>query len=133
MTKWSYAFSTALLVAVTPLSSVAQTPLQPNTTGNAFLSMCTPQSPSYQGCVWYVIGFTDGLSFTNAVLEKLGRKRLYCTPPSASNGSMISNVTGVQAIDMLFSYLQRHPQYRHELTPKLLLDTYQEAWPCPEK
>jgi hypothetical protein len=123
--KWAFVFSAALSVAATPLSSIAQTQLQPNIAANAFLALCTPQSPSYQACVSYVVGYTDGLGFTNAALEKLGRKPLYCMP------STNSNLTGAQMVDMLLAYVERHPHHRHEFISTLIIDAFKEAWPCP--
>jgi len=109
--------------------ATAQSEFQPNTSGNAFLALCNPQSASYQTCVWYLIGYSDGLGMTNAVLEKLGQRQLYCMPTNGTN--LLSNVTGVQMVDMVAGYLRRYPQQRHLPTPKLIIDTFREAWPCP--
>jgi hypothetical protein len=79
MQKQLLAVAMFLVLTVTPFDySVAQDEFQLQTSGNAFLALCTQQNSSYQACIWYVIGYSDGLSFTNAALNKLGHKPLYC-------------------------------------------------------
>jgi Rap1a immunity proteins len=125
LSKLSFAFAVALSVTAIPLRSVAETELQPNITANAFLALCTPQGPSYQACVWYVVGYADGLGFTNATLQKLGRQPLYCVPSTSSN------LTGVQMVDVLLAYVKRHPEHRHKFISTLIIDSFKEEWPCP--
>ena len=95
----------------------AQTDWQLNTTGNAFYALCTSQSTSYERCVFYVIGYTDGLHLANAFLEGTGHPKMFCMP-SAGN-SVLSSISGIQMVDTIMGFLQRYPQRRHELIPKL--------------
>jgi Rap1a immunity proteins len=127
MQKQLLAVAMFLVLTVTPFDySVAQDEFQLQTSGNAFLALCTQQNSSYQACIWYVIGYSDGLSFTNAALTSSATN--HCT---ANGTNLMSNVTGVQMVDMVLGYLHRYPQQRHLPMPKLIVDTFREAWPCP--
>jgi hypothetical protein len=74
-------------------TALAQDAPQINTSGNAFFAQCKPLNPSYSGCVFYVMGLTDGLQMLNATLEHMNTKRMFCLPSGA--------VTGEQTIDMM--------------------------------
>ena len=102
---------------------------QLNTTGNAFWELCKPQSAFYVGCVYYVIGLTDGLGMANAFLDPNGQPKMFCLPIGGS--SIIGSVTGVQTIDIVMSYLQRNPEQRNKDTLQLIIDALKEAYPCP--
>ena len=99
-----------------------------NTTGNAFYAQCTQQSPMYANCVYYLIGFVDGIGFLNEALDRQGKQRLFCMP--SGGGSVLGPVTGVQTIDLVMRYLQRNPQRRHEYLVTLIIDAHKEAFPC---
>lgn len=117
-----------LLLVLLSSKVIAQSDMQPNTTGNVFYAICGPRSPSYQTCIYYVIGYTDGLNVTNAVLEQAGQQKMFCVP--SSRGSTFSALTGVQEVDLIMNYLQRNPQRRHEIIPGLIIQALKEAFPC---
>jgi hypothetical protein len=82
-----------LLLVLFSAPARAQSVQPINTTGNAFY---TPQSPMYGNCVYYLIGFVDGIGFLNEALERQGKQRLFCMP--SGGGSVLGPVTGVQTI-----------------------------------
>ena len=103
-------------------TALAQDAPQINTSGNAFFAQCKPLNPSYSGCVFYVMGLTDGLQMLNATLEHMNTRRMFCLPSGA--------VTGEQTIDMMIGYLQRNPEQRDYPTAVILTYTFREAFPC---
>jgi Rap1a immunity proteins len=113
--------------ALAAVAATAQDASQINTTGNAFFALCTLASPSYQPCTLFVIGAIDGLNLTNAVLQNFGQKEMFCIP---SGPGFHSPVTGVQTIDLMLAYMQRHPDQRHKPTMLILIEALKEAFPC---
>ena len=100
-----------------------------NTTGNALYSSCTPQNAvNYQSCVYYVIGYTDGLNLANALLKQAGQPEMFCMPSNGNN--VLGSITGVQSVDIIMGYLQRNPQRRHGHAPVLIVEAFKEAFPC---
>lgn len=119
----------AILCCVGGIAQAQTQPPQPNTTGNAFYSICTPQNPLYVHCVFYVIGYTDGLNLANGILQAERMQPMFCMPSSGSR-TLLGSVTGVQSIDIVMNFLQRNPQRRHELTAVLVVEAFKEAFPC---
>jgi hypothetical protein len=96
---------------------------QLNTTGNAFYELCKSQSTFYMGCIYYVIGYADGLNLANGVLAESGQPKLFCMPSTGI-------ITGMQMVDMIMSYLQRNPELGTKNTAALIIDAFKEAFPC---
>jgi Rap1a immunity proteins len=96
---------------------------QLNTTGNAFYELCKSQSTFYMGCIYYVIGYADGLNLANGALAESGQPKLFCMPSTGI-------IPGVQMVDMIVSYLQRNPELGTKNTAALIIDAFKEAFPC---
>ena len=126
--KWSCRAALVMsYLSLTPYNAIAQDTPQINTNGNAFFAQCTPTSTSYTACVFYVIGLTDGLGLMNAGLQKAGQKEIFCMPGGTG---LHSPVTGVQTVDLMMRYLQRHLEERHKPTMLVLVNTLKETFPC---
>jgi hypothetical protein len=114
-------------LSLLPFTALAQDASQINTTGNAFYAQCVPANPSYTACLFYVIGLSDGLNLVNATLQNFGQKEMFCVP---SGTGFHGPVTGVQAVDLMMRYMQRHPEERHKPTMLVLVNTFKETFPC---
>lgn len=121
----------ALIVAATAGPSLAQ-----NMTGNALLYACTEKEAELSGyCAGYITGITEGLRFgvgwplmagggktSDEVNQISDTLLMYC--PHAE-------ITGGQFLDVVVKYLTKNPETRHHSARGLVLDAYQEAFPCP--
>ncbi|MFN7388163.1 Rap1a/Tai family immunity protein [Brevundimonas sp.] len=103
-------------------------------TGNELFAHCTaPETdPVYfakrSSCREYITGVHDGIEATSGVvsyaLDRAGDPiRLVCAPPG---------VTARQMRDVVVTYLERHPETRHQSASLIIFGALGEAFPCPE-
>ena len=127
----------AWIVAATVCSSSGAATAQ-MVTGNDLLSACEGiAANTVQGgfCLGYMVGVNEGL--------KLGATLPFIisgdTRPPEEMDVVVSNVLGVclptgaeyqQQVDVTIQYLQAHPETRHEPARSLMLQAFQEAFPC---
>jgi Rap1a immunity proteins len=117
-----------------PLSS--QAPDLPETSGSAFLRLCSvadkenKTSTDYGqmlGCGGYVAGFGHGVAYEKKFAEaKTGRKvpAPYCLPDTVEDG---------QVIHVVLKYIRDNPADANEPTAALIMDALAKSYPCPSK
>jgi hypothetical protein len=118
------------------LSASAQNSESPDTSGNAFLRLCSAVDKENKtstewmwvtGCTGFVSGFTDGVKFgTQYAEDKAGKKvpGLFCLPGEVENG---------QIIRIILKYIRDHPEEAHQPTSFLLVDALRRSFPCRSK
>jgi hypothetical protein len=72
-----------------------------NTTGNAFYAQCTQQSPMYANCVYYLIGFQDGMNFFSPA--SYGRSSAICLRRYWLNSRIPSSSWGADPVGVSFA------------------------------
>lgn len=106
------------------------------TTGNDLVEACSGPSGEHQGfCIGYIMGLTEGLRLgvgypfmaegakTAAEVNELSDTLLmYCA---------FQEVTAAQNVAVVKKYLGDNPAFLHQPARWLLLNAYQEAYPCP--
>lgn len=116
------------LVVLFSLPLHTETKDTPDTSGNAFVRLCSNMDAANQwagACLGYAVGTVDGLNFETAYAQdKAGNKAvpsLFRIPESVENG---------QIIRVLLKHINDNPKDAHLPTVVLIVDALQEAFPC---
>ncbi len=116
--------------------AAAQTKEFPETSGNAFLRLCSAvgkdkpteeESAHAISCAHYVTGFMDGVSIYPVFAEaKIKQKvpKLICCPEGVEHGQVVS---------IVLKYIRNHPEEAHLPTQLLIVGALGEAFPCSSK
>lgn len=113
----------------------AQTQEYPNTSGNAFVRLCSATLTDHttqvelghiMACLGYVSGFVDGVVAGNGFAEGVTTRKVpepFCRPDNVENG---------QLIKIVLKYIDNHPERAHLPTGALIMYALYEALPCPK-
>lgn len=109
-----------------------------NLSGETFLEICNAdvQHPEFSLCEGYMIGYSEGRAFgifsAYAALEEGDYDRAmeffrdvsrYCLPEEATYRQMIS---------VAVNYIEKRPESWHTRAHLLILDSFQDAFPCTD-
>ena len=75
-------------------------------------------------CESYITGSLDAARLWSTMLNKIVQEHIACEPPDFS---------GEQLVAMVIKYLLDHPDQLHLSAASLVLSSYMEAFPCPNK
>ncbi|MFZ0563081.1 MAG: Rap1a/Tai family immunity protein [Terriglobales bacterium] len=126
----------ALVLLCCPVLVAAQTKEFPDTSGNAFLRLCSAidkekltdeEIAHVTSCVGYVAGFVDGVSVYPIYAEAKAKQKvpkLICRPDGVEHGQLIS---------VVLKYIRNHPEDAHLPTQLLIMGAIGEAFPCSNK
>ncbi len=104
----------AMVVMVSPAWGAEAVPEKHS--GNYWMPICEVKT---EACAGFVMGFDHGVSASKVFSDYISP---YCVPEGATYG---------QRASIFHSYLESHPEIRHELAGYLYIAALAEAWPCP--
>jgi hypothetical protein len=125
--------SLILIVLCVPLFGSSQTGETLDTSGNAFVRLCSAIEKEdttnsdinhLMACIGYVSGFVSGVDFGAGFAEdQAGKKvrRPFCRPVEVENG---------QLIRVVLKYVRDNPEKAHQPTSWLLMNAFGKAFPC---
>lgn len=93
-------------------------------TGNGFYNTCKQHDTRCQSILEGIKGgalWGKGFNGSYDSYQQATRKIGVCMPDAAS---------WEQRQDVVFQYLENHPESRHELLPELVIRAWHQAWPC---
>jgi Rap1a immunity proteins len=130
----------ALVVCFLVVRLSAQTREFPETSGNAFLRLCSAAdkeavtdaekeaaSENIMTCVAYVNGFIDGVRGEQAFAKGYTHQKVpipFCLPDGVENG---------QIIRIVLKYIRDSPTEGNRSTMVLMVKALGKAYPCPSK
>lgn len=114
----------------------AQTEEFPETSGNAFLRLCSvvdktdrtdAENLDAMACVGYMSGFTSGVEFEQLYAKTSTRQKVpapFCIPDGVERGQMVR---------IVLKYIRDNPAEANEHTALLVIKALRKAYPCPSK
>jgi hypothetical protein len=128
-----------LLIALFALLAVpmfAQTQELPETSGNAFVRLCSAMDKALDkekitegayvvACLEYIQGFTHGVDYEVAFVQGKTKRIVpapFCLPDDVENG---------QGVRILLKYIRDNPEEANKPTAILIMKALGKAYPCP--
>ncbi|MFK7901403.1 MAG: Rap1a/Tai family immunity protein [Nitratireductor sp.] len=103
--------------------------------GNEIYAVCNSSVETEKGfCIGYVTGAWEGIKTGTArMLLQSGAVDIKNIDSSSNEFLQIcmpSSATVLQSLDVFISYLRDNPKNRHDTARNLIINAYQEAFPC---
>ena len=126
-----------LLLCVLSSSLFAQTEESLETSGNAFLRICSvvdkvdmehlsvDQKVAMTSCLNYVSGFTNGVDVEMRFVKNATKQSThapFCVPERVEN---------IQMVRVVLKYIRDNPAAAHRKTNSLIIFSLGERYPCP--
>jgi len=132
--KHLWLFALLFFLLRVPLS--AQTQDYPDTSGNAFLRLCSGADKENKtdadyghvlACTGYITGFVSGVDYERSFAHATTNRSVplpFCTPDNVENG---------QLIRVVLKFIRDNPADANKPTAWLIMDALGKAYPCPSK